>query len=206
MTNGTLFIVSAPSGAGKTSLVNALQSHVQDMTISVSHTTRGQREGEVDGKDYYFVNDETFSTMLERSAFLEHARVFDHYYGTARVTVEQALNKGRDVILEIDWQGAQQIRKLLPDSLSIFILPPSRAALRSRLQQRGQDQPEVIAKRMQDAAAEMSHCTEYDYILVNDVFEEALNELRSIVDAARLRTSLQSRALHALLAGLLSEP
>jgi len=205
MVKGTLLIVSAPSGTGKTSLVKALRERVDGIVVSISHTTRGRRAGEIDGRDYFFVAQEAFDAMLERGAFLEWAQVFDHAYGTARATVNKALNEGQDVLLEIDWQGAQQVRALMPDCVSIFILPPSCQALAARLRERGQDSPEVIARRMRAAQEEMSHYTEYDYIIVNDRFDEALQQLSCIVIATRLRKVRQISALDGLLTELLSE-
>ncbi|WP_133718629.1 guanylate kinase [Methylocaldum gracile] len=204
MSIGTLFIVSAPSGAGKTSLVRALRENLEGFTVSVSHTTRAQRPGEVHGRDYFFVNHAEFEGMIESGGFLEHARVFDNYYGTARATVEKALSEGQDVLLEIDWQGARQIRSLMPDCISIFILPPSRRTLEERLKTRGQDDPDTIARRMRDAISEMSHYSEYDYLIVNDDFDRALAELRSVVIASRLKTGRQSEVHKDLIGGLLA--
>ncbi|MBP1150349.1 MULTISPECIES: guanylate kinase [unclassified Methylocaldum] len=204
MSIGTLFIVSAPSGAGKTSLVRALRENLEGFTVSVSHTTRAQRPGEVHGRDYFFVNHAEFEGMIESGGFLEHARVFDNYYGTARATVEKALSEGQDVLLEIDWQGARQIRNLMPDCISIFILPPSRRTLEERLKARGQDDPDTIARRMRDAISEMSHYSEYDYLIVNDDFDRALAELRSVVVASRLKTGRQSEVHKDLIGGLLA--
>jgi guanylate kinase len=203
MTQGTLFIVSAPSGAGKTSLVKALRESLSGFTVSISHTTRAQRPGEEHGRDYFFVTRPEFERMNEAGEFLEHARVFDNHYGTARSTVEAALAQGQDVLLEIDWQGARQIRMLMPDCLSIFILPPSRKALEERLTARGQDDPEIIARRMQDAISEMSHYGEYDYLVVNDDFEQALTELRSIIIATRLTMARQAEKHREMISGLL---
>ncbi len=201
--SGTLYIISAPSGAGKTSLVKRLIAETSDLTVSVSHTTRPRRDGERHGSDYFFVSVDEFRGMIDQSAFLEHARVFDNYYGTARQTVEDNLASGLDVILEIDWQGAQQVRSMLPDSRSIFILPPSIEVLRQRLQGRGQDSDETIARRMRDAVTEMSHYAEFDYLIVNDDFEQALDELKSIVAAERLSLQRQQRRWAPLLAELL---
>jgi guanylate kinase len=203
MSNANLLIVSAPSGAGKTSLVKQLIKDVDDLVLSVSHTTRPIRPGEVDGRDYLFVSQEEFQKLLEQHALLEHALVFDNYYGTAHKTVEENLHKGTDVILEIDWQGAQQIKKLRPDSISIFILPPSTQILEHRLHNRGQDDAAVIARRMQDAVTEISHFHEFDYILVNDDFQQALAELKSIVIANRLTNHRQQSRLKALIDELL---
>lgn len=195
MNNGTLYVVSAPSGAGKTSLVQRLVSEVDNISVSVSHTTRRQRPGEVHGKDYFFVNQDEFTDLLRNGEFLEYAQVFDHYYGTAKSTVDVSLNKGQDLILEIDWQGAQQIRQKVSDVTSIFILPPSESALAERLRGRGQDDQKIIARRMLDARAEMSHYQEYDYLVVNDDFDTALNELKSLVIASRLATKKRSAAI-----------
>lgn len=200
----TLYIVSAPSGAGKTSLVKALVESTEEAVVSVSHTTRAPRQGERDGINYHFVSRVAFEAMVDRGAFLEHARVFDNYYGTSGDWVEARLEAGTDVILEIDWQGARQIRRRLPQACSIFILPPSRAALARRLQGRGQDDGEVIARRMQDAQAQMSHYDEFDYVVINDDFATALSELRAILLARRLRLAPQRRRRAALLADLLA--
>jgi len=204
MNNGKLYIIAAPSGAGKTSLVRQLVADLDNLTVSISHTTRQMRPGEMHGQDYYFVTVADFQAMLEKQAFLEHAQVFDNFYGTAQQTVEENLNKGFDVILEIDWQGAQQIKKLLPDSLSIFILPPSTEILLQRLRNRGQDDEQVIARRMRDAVTEISHHDEFDYLVVNDVFDQALTELKSIIIANRLTKQRQQHNLRVLLTSLLS--
>jgi guanylate kinase len=204
MNNGKLYIISAPSGAGKTSLVKQLISDLDNLTVSISHTTRPIRPGETDGQDYYFINVEDFQAMQEKQAFLEYAQVFDNFYGTAQQTLEQNLEKGLDVILEIDWQGAQQIKKLLPDSISIFILPPSTEILLQRLRNRGQDDEQTIARRMRDAVAEIRHYEEFDYLVVNNVFEQALTELKSIIIANRLSRQRQLHNLRPLLAALLS--
>jgi len=203
LSKGTLYIISAPSGAGKTSLVKELTANEVNIVVSVSHTTREMRAGEKEGVDYHFVDKETFLSMVGGSAFLEHAKVFDNYYGTSQQHVEQQLLQGRDVILEIDWQGARQVRKQFQDSLSIFILPPSSSALKERLQNRGQDKEEIINRRMKDAVNEMSHYAEFDYIIVNDVFDIALKELGSIFKANRLRQLQQERKLENLLIELL---
>jgi len=203
LSKGTLYIISAPSGAGKTSLVKKLTANEVNIVVSVSHTTRGMREGEKEGVDYHFVDQEAFLSMVGSSAFLEHAKVFDNYYGTSQQHVEQQLLQGRDVILEIDWQGARQVRKQFQDSLSIFILPPSSSALKERLQNRGQDDEEIINRRMKDAVNEMSHYAEFDYIIVNDDFDIALQELGSIFKANRLRQLQQERKLESLLIELL---
>ena len=200
---GTLFIVSAPSGAGKTSLVAALVEAHAGIEVSVSHTTRAMRSGEVDGVNYHFIDKDGFRRMVEADDFLEHASVFDNFYGTARSSVDARLDQGRDVILEIDWQGAAQVRRLVPEAVSIFILPPSLAALESRLTSRGQDNAEIIARRMQDAVSEMSHYNEFDYIVVNDGFDTALGELAVVVAAQHHRQVVQAVRLEPLLVELL---
>ncbi|KPV39100.1 guanylate kinase [Thiohalorhabdus denitrificans] len=184
---GLLIILSAPSGAGKTSLYRALLERVDGVVASVSHTTRAPRPGERDGVDYHFVDEAEFERQVAEGAFLEHARVFDRYYGTSRAAVEAERAAGRDVVLEIDWQGARQIRERVADAVSVFVLPPSREALRERLEGRGQDDPEVIERRMRDAEAEISHYAEYDYVIVNDEFEEALGSLVAVVRGERCR-------------------
>ncbi len=188
---GTLFIFSAPSGAGKTSLVKALLDSTGYIRVSVSHTTRNPRPGEVDGKDYHFTSKEDFQQLISESAFLEHAQVFDNFYGTSQRWVESELEAGRDVILEIDWQGAEQVRRLMPEAVSVFIAPPSIEALEQRLQNRGQDSAEIIARRMRDARSEMSHFGEYDYLIINDDFNNTLEELRAIIIARRHRLAAQ---------------
>ncbi|MDT4332755.1 guanylate kinase [Methylomonas sp. MED-D] len=204
MTTGKLYIVSAPSGAGKTSLVKRLTAELDGLTVSISHTTRPMRVGEQNGVDYFFVSLDEFEAMIERQAFLEHAQVFDNFYGTAQRTVELALADGTDVILEIDWQGAQQVRNMLPDSESIFVLPPSIEILKQRLRGRGQDTEETIARRMQDAVTEISHYPEFDYLVVNDDFETALNQLKSIVIANRVAQRRQQQQIAGLLENLLN--
>lgn len=205
MSQGTLFVLSAPSGAGKTSLVEALRASVTDFAVSVSHTTRSQRPGEVSGQAYYFVAHEEFERMVAAGEFLEYAKVFGNYYGTARATVESLLGSGQDVLLEIDWQGARQIRALMPQCVTVFILPPSRDALRNRLQARGQDDAETIGRRMREAISELSHYHEYDYLVVNDRFETALSDLLSIIHAQRLRTQRQGRHLTHLIRSLVAD-
>jgi len=200
---GTLYTVSAPSGAGKTSLVKALVDSDSGVTVSVSHTTRAMRPGEAHGVNYHFVERAEFLEMLERSAFLEHAQVFDNYYGTSKEWVQETLAGGHDVILEIDWQGAEQVRRLLPDTVGIFILPPSQEALRERLTGRGQDDDSVIERRMAQAIDEMSHYVEADYLVINDDFDHALAELRAIISAQRSRLSRQQQQHTALLQALL---
>ena len=200
---GDLFVVSAPSGAGKTSLLAALLRSEPGLHLSVSHTTRPPRSSERDAVNYHFVSEETFAAMVEADAFLEHARVFDHHYGTARKSVEKYLAAGEDVVLEIDWQGASQIRARLPGCVGIFILPPSRESLGTRLADRAQDAAAVIARRMRDAVAEMSHYREFDYLVINDDFDTALADLRAIVRARRLRRERQTARYGELIASLL---
>ena len=201
---GTLYIFAAPSGAGKTSLVKALLDQTDDIEVSVSHTTRTARPGEVDGVNYHFTDVATFNVMVSEGEFLEHAQVFDNFYGTARANIVQRLAAGVDVILEIDWQGARQVRQEFPESLGVFILPPSRQALEDRLRGRGQDGDEVIARRMRDAESEMSHYAEFEYLVINDDFDTALEELKAIITANRLRSSLQASRHGEMLAELLA--
>ena len=203
-TPGTLYIVSAPSGAGKTSLVKALIDAEPNVRVSVSHTTRGMRPGEVNSVNYHFVSREKFVQMLEHGDFLEHAEVFGNLYGTSQTTVLQTLAEGHDLILEIDWQGAQQVRHLMPQAKSVFILPPSQEALRQRLNNRGQDSDEIIDRRMHEAVSEMSHYVEYDYLVINDDFATALDDLRAIFRANQLRHGAQQVRHGALLARLLA--
>lgn len=202
--SGSLFTVSAPSGAGKTSLVRELVAAEPGLVVSVSHTTRAMRPGEVDGVNYHFVSREAFLASREAGEFIESAEVFGNFYGTSRLTIETMLDAGRDVILEIDWQGAEQIRALRGDACAIFILPPSRASLRERLEQRGQDADAVIATRMAEATSELSHYAAADFLVLNDDFETALGDLRAIVRATRLRRDRQQRRLAATLADLLA--
>jgi len=204
MTKGTLFIIAAPSGAGKTSLVKELVDQTDNLIVSVSHTTRSPRPGEEHGVNYYFVTQDAFLQMMERGDFLEHAQVFDNYYGTSQRWVEEQLDAGQDVILEIDWQGARQVRQVMPDCIGIFILPPSRQILEERLRSRGQDSEEVIARRMQDAKSEISHYGEFDYMVVNDDFETALMDLEAIIRDRHSTTAVQSVKLEPLLADLLA--
>lgn len=204
MATGNLYVISAPSGAGKSSLVSALCERDQQILVSVSHTTRAPRPGEKDGVNYNFTTPEAFKAGIEQGIFLEWAQVFDNFYGTSYDWVKEQLAQGVDVILEIDWQGAQQVRQHVPDCTSIFILPPSIDALASRLNARGQDEPEVIARRMRDAQAEMSHWQEFDYVLVNDTFTTALDELHAIFVAARQMRERQSEANKELIESLLS--
>ncbi|MET0102169.1 MAG: guanylate kinase [Sedimenticola sp.] len=202
--SGTLFIVSAPSGAGKTSLLKALVESEEGIQVSVSHTTRSMRPGETDGVDYHFVDVDEFSRMIGEGAFLEHAQVFDNFYGTSESGIRAQLEQGVDVILEIDWQGARQVRERIPGTVSIFILPPTQQALRQRLGGRGQDSDEIIDRRMRDAQSEISHYGEYDYLIVNDLFEQALGELRAVVASQRFRMAVQSERLEEQLKALLS--
>ncbi|MDX1635318.1 MAG: guanylate kinase [Marinobacter sp.] len=202
---GTLYVISAPSGAGKTSLVSALVADDPRLGVSVSHTTRPMRRGEEDGVNYHFVSRETFEAMIGRNEFLEHADVFGNYYGTSQVWVEQTLNEGRDVILEIDWQGAMQVRRLMPACVGIFIVPPSPEILEARLTGRGTDAPEVVARRLREAGEECSHAQEFDYLVVNDVFDVALADLRAIVRGQRLRMQAQAVRHGELLARLVGK-
>lgn len=202
-TTGTLYIVSAPSGAGKTSLVKALIDAQPQVRVSVSHTTRAMRPGEVDGVNYHFVSREDFLERLERDEFLEHAEVFGNLYGTSQRWLEQTLAEGYDLILEIDWQGAQQVRRLMPQAKSIFILPPTQEALRQRLNNRGQDSDEIIERRMREAVSEMSHYVEYDYLVINDDFAHALIDLQAIFRANQLRQPAQQQRHARLLSDLL---
>jgi guanylate kinase len=180
-TRGRLYVIAAPSGAGKTSLVKALLERKPELSLSISHTTRRKRATEEDGREYYFVEVPDFLKLVDQGQFLEHAQVFDNYYGTSRGPVETKLTQGQNVILEIDWQGAQQVRKAMPDCVTIFILPPSRSSLEERLRNRRTDSDEVIARRLRDAVGDMSHWNEFDYIVVNDDFDRAVSDLAQIV-------------------------
>jgi len=204
VSQGTLFIISAPSGAGKTTLVKALVDNTDDIKVSVSHTTRQPRLGEQNGVNYHFVSEDEFMLMLEHNVFLEHAQVYEHYYGTSQKWLQEQLDAGIDVILEIDWQGAQQIVRLKPDSVSLFILPPSRAVLEQRLRQRGKDSDEVIAKRLRGAVDEMSHYAEFDYLVINDDFDKALSDLQTIVYSQRLTQVIQAQKIEQMLSDLLN--
>ena len=201
---GTLYIVSAPSGAGKTSLVKALIEAMPQIRVSVSHTTRAMRPGEADGINYHFISHESFLERLERQEFLEYAEVFGNLYGTSQRWLENVLAEGYDLILEIDWQGAQQVRRLLPQARSIFILPPSQESLRQRLTNRGQDSDDIIERRMQEAVSEMSHYAEYDYLVINDDFAHALEDLKAIFRANQLHQNAQQQRFDSLLQELLS--
>ena len=203
-TKGTLFIVSAPSGAGKTSLVKALCENTDSLRTSVSFTTRAIRPGEVLGEHYNFITHSEFEAMLAGTEFLESANVFGNFYGTSQAWVEGQLSAGTDVILEIDWQGALQVRKLIPSSVSIFILPPSRQALEERLHGRGQDSAEIISKRMAQAKDEMSHYNEFEYLIINDDFSAALVDFSAIITAQKLHSSRQHQGAQKLIAELLS--
>lgn len=204
MANGTLYVISAASGAGKTSLVNAVLTQVDELVVSVSHTTRAPREGEVDGVNYHFVDKTTFEAMVEAGEFFEHATVFGNMYGTSQQHLQQQLTTGMDVILEIDWQGARQIRQLMPDCRSIYIVPPSTAALRERLDSRGQDDAAVIEQRMREAISEMSHYVEFDYLIINDDFDEATDNLAAIIKGNRMLHEHQQQKHADLLAQLLT--
>jgi guanylate kinase len=203
-TSGTLYIVSAPSGAGKTSLIKALVDAQAQIRVSVSHTTRAMRPGEVDGVNYHFTERQAFIEMLERDEFLEHAEVFGNLYGTSQRWLEQTLKEGFDLILEIDWQGAQQVRRLMPQAKSIFILPPTQEALRQRLTNRGQDSDEIIDGRMREAVSEMSHYVEYDYLVINDDFTNALDDLKAVFRANQLQQGVQQQRFSDLLCQLLA--
>jgi guanylate kinase len=181
MKHGRLFVIAAPSGAGKTSLVKALLASDPHLRLSISHTTRKRRATEAEGREYHFVSVPQFEELVQRGEFLEHAKVFDNSYGTSRGFVEEQLRQGNDVILEIDWQGAQQVRRAMPECVTLFILPPSRRALAERLARRATDSKEIIARRLADAAADMSHYREFDYVIVNDDFDRALADLKRIL-------------------------
>lgn len=190
-----LFVVSAPSGAGKTSLIKALRGEDPTLALSVSHTTRAPRPGEVDGVHYHFVSGKDFQEMVARDAFLEHAEVFGRWYGTSEAEVRHRIESGQDLILEIDWQGARQVRARFPEAITLFILPPDLGTLEERLRGRGQDGEEVIQCRMQEAREQIAHHPEYDYLVVNERFDQALADLRCIIKACRLRWADQARRL-----------
>jgi len=202
--SGTLYIISAPSGAGKTSLVNALAKTLDNVKVSISHTTRQKRPGETEGVNYHFVSPTEFQEMMENGGFLEYAQVFGNKYGTSGAWVEETLARDIDVVLEIDWQGAQQVRRIRPDALGIFILPPTRGALEKRLQNRGQDGDGVIAQRMEKSIEEISHYVEYQYIVINDDFDTALRELGTIIASQRLALKSQADRNPELISSLLS--
>ena len=201
---GHLFVIAAPSGTGKTSLVKALMQRQPQLRFSVSYTTRAPRQNERDGVDYHFVSKDTFQRMVAQGEFLEHAQVFDNFYGTGVKAVSEALAAGQDLLLEIDWQGAQQVRKRLPEGRTIFILPPSRAALEERLRARSTDSDAIIRRRLQDSVTELSHWQEFDHIVVNDRFEDALAALEAIVHNRPVESSPGSPAIRALAARLLA--
>ncbi len=203
-TDAAVFIVTAPSGAGKTTLVSRLIAELSGIAVSVSHTTRPMRPGEVDGQHYHFVDTAAFESLIAEDGFLEHARVFDNYYGTSVQAVNDCVAAGHDVILEIDWQGAEQARQKLPDTRSVFILPPSREALVSRLKSRGQDAPETIERRTNEAVEEMQHYKSADFLLVNDDFESTLTEFKAIILAERARMARCHRQHEALIKQLLA--
>ena len=190
--SGLLFVVSAASGTGKTSLVKALLDRVTNLHVSVSHTTRGQRPGELDGVHYHFTEKDSFLALVEQGGFIEYAEVFGNYYGTAQATVKEQLAKGHDVLFEIDWQGAQQVRKLFPDSKQIFILPPSQFDLRQRLSNRGTDSVDVIERRLGCAVEDMQQYVNFDYVIINDDFNKALHDLESVIIANRLVITQQA--------------
>ena len=202
--SGRLFVISAPSGAGKTSLVKALVERSNNLTVSVSHTTRSIRPGEVDGVNYHFVSESAFNDLRDSEGFFEWAQVFDNYYGTSKEGVEHQLAKGLDVILEIDWQGARQVKALVESAVSIFVLPPSTEALRERLTGRGQDDASVIERRMQSARDEIIHYSEADFVVLNDVFNEALSDLESIIYSQQPAQTPQSERLASVIADLLA--
>ena len=199
---GRLFVIAAPSGAGKTSLVKALLARRPELHVSISHTTRARRPTEEHGREYYFVTVPEFQELIAKSEFLEHAQVFDNFYGTGRRPVEQQLAQGRNVILEIDWQGARLVRKAMPECSSIFILPPSRTALEERLRNRKTDSAEVIARRLRDAVGDMSHWSEFDYVVVNDDFERAVADLGRIVEGDGKDLAADRKSLKPLLSEL----
>ncbi|WP_111637963.1 guanylate kinase [Marinomonas shanghaiensis] len=201
---GNLFILSAPSGAGKSSLYKALLKADDNVRISISHTTRAPRAGEEHGREYYFIDDESFLDMIAEDAFFEHAQVFDHYYGTSKASIFSQLEQGLDVILEIDWQGARQVRQLYPEAIGIFILPPSLSSLEERLKKRATDTDDVIQRRMAKAVNEMSHYHEYDFVIVNDDFDVALAEMSSIFMAMRSKTPVMQQKYGNLINDLLS--
>jgi guanylate kinase len=205
MKSHCLFTISAPSGAGKTSLVKALLKKRADVTVSVSHATRDKRPGEQDGRDYHFVSVDAFEQMVAHDDFLEHAKVFDNYYGTSLQGVNQLLQQDQHVILEIDWQGAQQVKKKLPDTVAIFILPPSREALRQRLTDRATDNDSIIERRMREADREMSHYSDAEYLVINDDFEQALFDLECIIHSQSLQLERQKLKNLDLIASIVQE-
>ncbi|NWK52263.1 guanylate kinase [Acinetobacter sp. SwsAc5] len=204
--SGLLFVVSAASGTGKTSLVKALLERVNNLHVSVSHTTRGQRPGELDGVHYHFTQKQDFIDLVKQGGFIEYAEVFGNYYGTAQATVKEQLAKGHDVLLEIDWQGAQQVRNLFPESKQIFILPPSQFDLRERLSNRGTDTVDVIEHRLGCAVEDMQQYVNFDYVIINDDFNKALHDLESVITANRLVMAQQAHRHQALIQKLISPP
>lgn len=202
---GNLFVISAPSGAGKTSLLAKLLERMPQLCLSISHTTRPKRQGEVDGVNYHFTDRATFVEQVEQGGFLEHAEVFGNLYGTSATWVAEQQQAGKDVILEIDWQGAQQVRRLAPHAIGIFILPPSLGTLEERLRQRGLDSDDVIAQRLAGAQEEISHYGEYDFLVVNDNFDQALNEVEAVIRASHLQQKKQQQNLSPLLKALLNQ-
>jgi guanylate kinase len=206
MKRGRLYVISAPSGAGKTSLVKALLKSEPRLRLSISHTTRTRRPTEVEGREYHFVSRREFAQLVARGEFLEHARVFDNDYGTSRAFVESQLGQGHDVLLEIDWQGAQQVRRAMPECVSIFVLPPARQTLAERLARRATDTAEVIRRRLKDAAGDMSHYDEFDYAVVNDDFDRAVADLKRIIEGKGEDLKSDRPGLGPLLAELLTEP
>lgn len=202
MARGNIYVVTAPSGAGKTTLVRALLAADSRIQLSVSFTTRAPRTGEVNGKDYNFVSRETFEQMIAAATLLEHAEVFGNYYGTSQEWIESMLAQGQDILLEIDWQGAQQVQRLLPQAIGVFILPPSLAVLEERLRGRGKDSEEVILRRLAAAREEISHVDEFDYVVINDRFEDALQDILAIVRAERLKLGRQSDLHQAMIAAM----
>jgi guanylate kinase len=203
---GKLYIIAAPSGAGKTSLVKALIARHSSIRVSVSHTTRPPRPGEEDGKHYHFISHEKFEGLISQGDFLEYAQVFGNYYGTSKSWVNETLAEGIDVILEIDWQGANQVRGQYGQAISIFILPPSLDALEERLVRRAQDSNDIIRRRLREAQQEMSHHQEFDFIVINDIFEEASKDLSSIITSERLRQQTQCKRHSQLISELLADP
>ncbi len=204
MNDGQLILVSAPSGAGKTSLVKAIMQQDAQLSVSISHTTRTQRSTEQDGVNYYFIDDAEFNAMIATQAFLEHAQVFDHQYGTSRAEVERLMQAGKDVILEIDWQGADQVRAVMPDAVSVFILPPSIRALEQRLTGRGQNSASSMARRLAEARLEIAQAPRYDYLIINDDFDQAVRDMLGIIRTRRLLTGTQLRQ-NALAQAILSD-
>ncbi len=192
---GSLFVIAAPSGAGKTSLIAALLEKTDSIQLSVSHTTRASRAGEVNGMHYHFTPKQQFQKMIDNDDFLEHAEVFGNFYGTSRQSLTDQLATGHDVILEIDWQGARQVKTTIPDCIGIFIMPPSKQALHDRLVGRATDSEEIIARRMSDAVNEMSHYSEFDYLIINDDFDQALQELQLVISSQKYRISQQKQNL-----------